>query len=231
MKPRHDVITVGWFVAVFTLLGFLVCQEAKAGIRLDILAKMNELMDDANNRKMSQASKVLFLDDIGREYGRRLLYVKRDTILTVANQELYTPNSDFAGVLQSAYKKAGATRTVLTVLGRDSVLKLPETSLLLYLFVETDGRIGFQGIPKAADTVILLYGAYPAALSGDSTEWDLPNHYERPAYMEAAAVCLDKIGTAEAQGKAEGLRAAAAVLLSELQNPAPQSRNIGVSPR
>jgi len=231
MNPRRDVLFWGWIVAVLILFGFLCCKQADAAIRVNILTKVNQLVDDANNRKMSQANKILFLDDIGKEYGRRLLYVKRDTILTVANQELYSPNSDFAGVLQSAYKKAGATRSVLTVLGRDSVLKLPETNQLLYLFVETDGKIGFQGIPKSADTVILLYGAYASALSGDSTEWDIPDHYERPAYYEVAASILDRVGTAEAQAKAADYRNVAAALLSELQNPQSQSRNVGVSPR
>jgi hypothetical protein len=224
--------------ALGLLAGILIfaaatCSPADAAIRVNLVTRLNELLDDANNRKMSAANKILFMDDIGKEYGRRGLYVKRDTVLLVAETERYTLNSDFAGVLQGAYLKSGQDRTILPIIDRDSAFRIPDVKagVVSYLFVEEDGSLGVHAIPLYADTIVLLYYATPAALSGDSTEWGLPDYYEGAALFEAAASCLLKIGTAEAQAKATSFLGIAAAKLDELRNAPSQTRKIGDTPR
>jgi hypothetical protein len=231
---RRDILWWGFIAAVLLLLCSLVlCKPAKADIRVNLVTRLNELMDDANNRKMTQANKILFLNGMGREYGRRGLYIKRDTVITAANTESYALNSDFAGALQGSYLKVGQRRTILPVIDRDSAFRIPDVTpgVVSYLFIEEDGRLGMQATPLRADTIILTYYAMPAALSGDSTEWALPDYYEEPALYEAAASCLLKVATAEAQTKAQLLIQIAAAKLEELRNAPSQSRVIKDTPR
>ena len=220
---------------ILVLMALFCAAPAYAGIRVNLIVRVNELMDDANNRKMSAVNKILFLDGIGREYGRRGLYVKRDTIVTVANTESYTiadSSLDFAGALQGAYLKRGQTRVVLPVIDRDSAFRVPDVKpgIISYLFVEEDGKLGTLSVPLRADTLVLLYYALPAALSGDSVEWALPDYYEEPALYEVAASCLMKVATAEAQAKAQALLQIAATKLADLRNPPGQTRKIGDAP-
>lgn len=205
----------------------------RADIRVNLLTRLNQIMDDVDNRKMSQTNKLLFLDAVGREYGRRGFYIKRDTVLTTDQVELYDLNSDFAGIIHGAYLKTGDRRVVLPVIDRDSAFKMPDVKpgVISYAFIESDGKLGLQAIPVRVDTVVLLYFAYPAALSGDSTEWSLPNHYEDAALFQTAADCLRKIGTAEAQRKADIDAQVAESKLSTLANPDTQSRQVGTTDR
>lgn len=213
-----------WLVALL-----LIPCAAQADIRTNLLTRLNQIMDDASNAKMTAANKYVVMNEVGREFGRRGLYVKRDTIVTSANTEAYNLNSDFAGSVAGAYLKNGQERRVLPVIPRDSAFSIPKTTagVVSYLFVETDGRLGVHAIPLYSDTIILLYSAYPSALSGDSTEWDLPDHYEHAALFEVAADCLRKLPTAEGRAAADACNAVAAKKLEELQIPAPQSRGTG----
>lgn len=234
MKIERELwgnFAVGVLFAV--VLWFLFTQCAHAGIRSNLLTRLNEYMDDANNIKMSSANKIIFLDAAGRELGRMGLYIKRDTVITAANTELYSLNSDFAGVIQAAYRKHNKDRSVLPVIDRDSAYKIFETSVsdLQYVFVEDNSRLGVMGLPIRADTIILTYYATPAALSGDSTEWDLPDYYEEAGVKLTAAFCLLKIGTASAQAQAAVLRQSALEEIEALKNPTTQTRQAGDTPR
>ena len=230
----HDVV---WHFALRLICGlvlfFAMTTCSHAATRAGLLVRLNELMDDASNIKMTSANKILFLDGVGREYGRRGLYIKRDTIITAANTELYTLNTDFAGGITGAYLKIGQQRTVLPVIDRDSAFRIPDVSPgeISYAFIESDGKLGLHAIPIEADTIILLYFAYPGALSEDTTEWTLPNHYEEAALYETASNCLFKIGTAQAQAQAATFKAVAESKLDALLNPTTQTRELGDTKR
>ena len=225
---------------ILVLMALFCAAPAYAGIRVDLIARVNELMDDANNRKMSAVNKILFLDGIGREYGRRGLYVKRDTIVTVANTESYTiadSSLDFAGALQGAYLKRGQTRVVLPVIDRDSAFRVPDVKpgVISYLFVEEDGKLGTLSVPLRADTLILLYYAVPAALAEDTTtagaEWALPDFYEDAALRITASKCLLRMQTTWALERSALLYQTGWADIESLKMFTPQSRQVGDAPR
>jgi hypothetical protein len=214
------------------LLFLLTCGPGpvKADIRVNLISRLNQLIDDpAGDRKATAAQKYAILNQIGREYGRRGLIVKRDTITTSPNVESYALNADCAGGVQSAYVKRGLTRKGLAIVDRDSAFNAVQVAsgVLTYAFMDQDGRIGFQSMPMKLDTVIVLYYAYAAAMATDSTEWDIPDHYEGAALLDAAQIVLFKIGTAEAQERSIRAGMMGDTLLNELRNPPTQTRQIG----
>jgi hypothetical protein len=204
------------------------CRLAPAAIRVNLITRLNQIMDDADTRKMSAANKYAILDQVGREYGRRGLIIHRDTVITSVDAESYTFNSDFAGGLQAAYTKHGPMRKGLVITDRDSAFRAVQVDegVLTYAFVDQDGRLGLHSIPKRADTVILLYFAFSTPLVSDSTEWEVPDAYEDAALYDVAARALFKIGTSESQGKSARAGFVADSLLSELRNPVPQTRSV-----
>jgi hypothetical protein len=191
-------------LTVFVLLGAVMIHNAEAAQRSVLITRLNEYMDDASNRKMTEANKILFMDAVGRELGRAGLYIRRDTILLADSTELYTVNSDFAGIIHSAYIKRNYERTIMRVVDRDSVfnLQVPEGVNVYYVFVEEDTLIGVHNIPIRQDSLVLLYNAAVPALTNDTTEWRLADHWEDAALMLTAAKALRKVGTAEEQARA-----------------------------
>ena len=215
-----------WLFLVLAVVGN--CRLAPAAIRVKLITRLNQIMDDPDTRKMSAANKYIILDQVGREYGRRGLIIHRDTISTAKDVETYAFNSDFAGGLQSAYIKAGQSRRELLIVGRDSAFSAPSVTAgnVQYAFVEGDNRLGLHGIPMKVETIILLYFAFAAPLVTDSTEWEVPDAYEDAALYDVASRALFKIGTAESQGKSASAANTADSLLAELRNPMPQTRSL-----
>ena len=222
------------------LLLLLFVAPVQAATRDSLIARLNEYLSDTTNRWMSSAHKLQMLDATGRELGRRGLYVKRDTIVTVANTESYTIADsalDFAGALQGAYLKRGQTRVVLPVIDRDSAFRVPDVKpgVISYLFVEEDGKLGTLSVPLRADTLILLYYAVPAALAEDTTtagaEWALPDFYEDAALRITASKCLLRMQTTWALERSALLYQTGWADIESLKMFTPQSRQVGDAPR
>lgn len=217
-----------WFWALCALAVLGNCRLAPAAIRVNLITRLNQIMDDVDGRKMSTANKTVIMDQVGREYGKRGLIIHRDTILTAPEVETYALNSDFAGGLQSAYIKKKFFRQALAIINRDSSFNAPQVNAgdVKFIFVEQDGRIGVHAIPTKQDTIIVLYFAFSTPMVSDSTEWEVPDAYEDAALYDVASRALFKIGTAESQGKAASAGYIADSLLSELRNPIPQTRRL-----
>lgn len=207
---------------------------AEAARRDTLIIRLNELIDDAGNNKMSAANKILFLNTVGRQYGARGAYMKRDTIIMVANQELYSLNTDFAGTIHSAYRKLGQDRTILPVMSRMEVDFAPnvEYGVVEYVFYEMDSsaQMGVHNLPLNTDTVILQYFAYPEEMNADGDEWPLSDQYENAALYECASQILSTIPTAQAQGMSDRHAARAETLFNRVRRPTIPTAEVGAKP-
>lgn len=215
------------------LFAAIFAGECHADIRVNLLSRLNQYMDDAGNTKMSQANKVLFLNAIGKEFGRLGFYLKRDTVITVASTELYAANSDFAGMIHAAYAKVGDVRTVVRVVPRDSVFLAPPSASrsTTFMFVEDNANYGIDPLPIGVDTFIVIYHAHPAALTGDSTEWSLADDAEDAALQIVASRCLMKLPTVWASERSLALEASGWRVVARMMNPESLTRQVGDSPR
>jgi hypothetical protein len=220
---------------VWACIGMMMtCSTAKADIRVNLVNRLDEILNDQDNTMMSEANKIVFLDAVGVEYGRRGFYIKRDTITTTSQTETYALNTDFAGTVEGAYLKRGNMRVTLPVIDRDSAFRLSATlnvGEIAYVYVGKDGRLGVEALPLRVDTIILSYSAYPAALSGDSTEWDLLDWCEQAAVFEAAADIIHKEKTVWAEAKATAFLNTAKEKLAEMRDPPSDSRKVGITDR
>lgn len=185
------------------LILLLLCAPAWADERSDLVGDLNEYVDDANNEKMTEAQKIRFLDKAGKELGEARVYHKLDTVVTVSGQENYALNSDAAKALRGVYVKRDRKRAYIQVVEFKDLPALPEPEgqALGYAFVSLEGQLGLRAIPTAAETLIVSYYAYPAALSTDSTEWDIPDAFEDAGLRITAHKILLKIETAWAATK------------------------------
>lgn len=216
------------------LLLLFLPPTAEAAIRDTLIIRLNELIDDAGNNKMSAANKVLFLNTVGREYGARGAYMKRDTIIMVANQELYSLNTDFAGTIRSAYKKLGQERTVLPVMSREEVDFAPtvEYGVVEYIYFEMDSsaQMGVHNLPLNTDTIIIQYFAFPEEMNAGSDEWPLSDQYENAALYECASQILSTIPTAQAQSMSQNHGARAEMLFNRVRRPTIPTAEVGAQP-
>lgn len=192
IEPARELwYSLGALVLLTFALSLLTCEPAPAAIRVDLLTRLDTKIQDGNNQMLDSTEKISILDEVGREMGRLGFYIKRDTILTVNGQEIYGFNTDYAGGLRGAYLKKNNTRIVLPVIDRETAFKLPKGDAgdISYVYIDADDSLGVEAIPIREDTIILLYFAYPAVLSGDSIEWDLPDGLEGAALDGAASKC------------------------------------------
>jgi hypothetical protein len=185
----------------------LICTPALADERSDLIGDLNEYVDDADNEKMTAAQKIRFLDKAGKELGEARVYHKLDTVVTVSGQENYSLNSDAAKALRGVYVKLDRKREYIQVVEVKDLplLAEPEGQKIAYAFVSLEGQLGLRAIPTAAETLIVSYYAYPAALATDSTEWDIPDAFEDAGLRIAAAKILHKVETVWAERKRQQL--------------------------
>ena len=220
------------FALVVMSLAIILDSECRADLRINLVTRLDEYCDDVSNRKMSAANKLVILEAVGRELGRLGFVLKRDSIITAKNTEMYSAKYNFAGALNAAYHKEGASRTVVRVVPRDSVFLAPNSPSrgITFIFVEDAANYGVDPLPIGEDTFIVIYHAYPDTLTGDSTEWDIPDEYEDAALRLAASRVLMKIPTMWATQKSELYRKGAWEELGILATPQGQTRQVGDSP-
>ena len=182
-----------WKILFWMTLAVVVVLSArlvKADIRMNLMTRLDVKIHDSSNLMLDSTSKIAILDEVGQEFGRRLLFVKRDDITLIKDSADYAAPSDFAGAIRGAYIRDGYDLTFLTVVNFEDMNHVPDADgLVAYIYVAADGRVGLYEIPVAPSSLVMSYYAYPAALSGDSTEWDIPDGLEGAALDLAAAKC------------------------------------------
>ncbi len=212
----------------------LFMGTAEAANRDTLIIRLNELIDDAGNNKMTAANKILFLNTVGRQYGARGAYMKKDTITMVKDQEHYALNTDFAGTIHSAYKKDGQERTVLPVMSRLDVDFAPTVDYgdVAYVYFERDSvaQMGVHNIPVNADMIIIQYFAFPEEMNAGTDEWPLSDQYENAALYECASQILSTIPTAQAQGMSDRHAARAEMLFNRVRRPTIPTAEVGAQP-
>jgi hypothetical protein len=207
------------------VLFLLLPAVASAEIRVNLLTRLNQYMDDSTNWKMSQANKILFLDATARELGRSFLYSQDTTVVTAANTDAYTMPSDFAGAIKAAYIRSGTARAYLRVGDPEIVREAesPSPGNVQYAYIGAENELMLEAIPLLAETLIVSYFAIPAALSGDSTEWDLPDEYEDAALRITASKCLVRIPIPWQQERSQFLYQTGWADIERLKNSTPRT--------
>jgi hypothetical protein len=230
MKER----IIYWSLAIIicaTTAAIEECHDAEAATRTSVMADLVMMTRDGAHAKWSEAVKLQALDGVARTLSRRLLIRRIDTFITAAGQEHYqfTSVTQCVGTLHSVYRKVGNFRGWRTVEDAANInnVETPTPGFVSYFYLQNDTLLGVHGIPLRADTFIVDFYAYAAALSDSTTEWDLPNAFEFSATKLAAAVLFRALGFPWADAKAAALEAEARASLAEIKSPVSMKRQEG----
>jgi hypothetical protein len=215
--------------------GVIECKRAHADLRIDVLASLNMILDDADDRKLSSTEKYRALDLAGDEMGKSFVYRKLDTVTTVSDQRTYALNTDCAGGLYSVFwqgSEPGEVKWIPIIDASDRPLQNKEnpTGVVAVCWLADETNISFDEIPlTSGQTFVVSYYAYPNVLRSvaDSVEWTLPDGFEPAAIQMAADIALAKIGMDWAEQKGQKHRESGLTSMDRLKNVQPTARQVG----
>jgi len=106
-------------------------------------------------------------------------------------------------------------------------LEDPEDNGIRYAYVDMTGRLGLQVIPQAAETLMVSYYAYPAAVVDDTTTWQMPDDFQDACTRIAAGKVLMKVQTEWAHRTRQQLYEEGWADVERLKNASLQKREAG----